>query len=454
MEITKTMTDDQMALVSIKLIPADYQFRVEEVLKDHAKKSNMPGFRPGKVPMGLIKKQYGTSVLVDEVNRMIGSKLYEYIESEKLDVLGNPLPAEGKQSDINWEQPGDMEFVFDMALAPEIKLDINKKRKFDYYVVEATDSDIERSLENISKRNGEMTDMKEVADADLIKVQWVELNESGEILEGGIMHSSSVAVDTIKDEETKALFIGKKLNDEFNVAPSKVSENDADRAAMLGVQKGEVGSVSDNFKIMIEKIQRLAPAELNEELFKKLYPDGSVSDLDGMKDKIREDYKNYFVGESDRKLKNDLVISLLKEADLKLPEAFLKRWLLTVNQEKNVTAEQVETEYPQYSDSLRWQLIENKVIKETGLAVSEEELREGVGHHVRQQFAQYGINQADDEMMSQMVDNFMKREDEVRKVNEVLYDQKILAFFKEQCDLNEKNTDSEKFYEMLSKQPA
>jgi trigger factor len=181
-----------------------------------------------------------------------------------------------------------MEFFFDMALAPEIKLDINKKRKFEYYVVEATDSDIERSLENISKRNGEMTDMKEVADADLTKVQWVELKESGEILEGGIMHSSSVAVDTIKDEETKALFIGKKLNDEFNVAPSKVSENEADRAAMLGVQKGEVGSVSDNFKIMIEKIQRLAPADLNEELFKKLYPDGSVSDLDGMKDKIRE----------------------------------------------------------------------------------------------------------------------------------------------------------------------
>ncbi|MFT5053335.1 MAG: trigger factor, partial [Oceanospirillaceae bacterium] len=200
--------------------------------------------------------------------------------------------------------------------------------------------------------------------------------------------------------------------------------------------------------------QRLAPAELNEELFKKLYADGSVADLDQMKDKIREDYKNYFVGESDRKLKNDLVIALLKESDLKLPEPFLKRWLLSVNAEKNVTQEQVDAEYPQYSNSLRWQLIENKVIKESGLTVSEEELREGVGHHVRQQFAQYGINQADDEMMSQMVDNFMKREDEVRKVNEVLYDQKILAFFKEKCELKDKNTDSEKFYEMLSKQQA
>ncbi|MFT4524545.1 MAG: trigger factor [Bacteroidia bacterium] len=454
MEITKTMTDDQMALVSIKLSPEDYEPRVEQVLKDHAKKANVPGFRPGKVPMGMIKKQYGTSVLVDEVNRMIGAKLYEYIDGEKLDVLGNPLPALDKQSDINWDKPADMEFFFDMALAPEIKIDINEKRKFDYYVVEATDTDIEKSLENISKRNGEMTDMKEIADADLVKVQWVELNDAGEILEGGILHSSSVAVDTIKDEDAKALFIGKNLDDEFNVAPSKVSENDSDRAAMLGVQKGEMESVSDSFKVKIEKIQRLAPAELNEELFKKLYADGSVADLDQMKDKIREDYKNYFVGESDRKLKNDLVIALLKESDLKLPEPFLKRWLLSVNAEKNVTQEQVDAEYPQYSNSLRWQLIENKVIKESGLTVSEEELREGVGHHVRQQFAQYGINQADDEMMSQMVDNFMKREDEVRKVNEVLYDQKILAFFKEKCELKDKNTDSEKFYEMLSKQQA
>ncbi|MFT5054184.1 MAG: trigger factor, partial [Oceanospirillaceae bacterium] len=296
MEITKTMTDDQMALVSIKLSPEDYEPRVEQVLKDHAKKANVPGFRPGKVPMGMIKKQYGTSVLVDEVNRMIGAKLYEYIDGEKLDVLGNPLPALDKQSDINWDKPADMEFFFDMALAPEIKIDINEKRKFDYYVVEATDTDIEKSLENISKRNGEMTDMKEIADADLVKVQWVELNDAGEILAGGILHSSSVAVDTIKDEDAKALFIGKNLDDEFNVAPSKVSENDSDRAAMLGVQKGEMESVSDSFKVKIEKIQRLAPAELNEELFKKLYADGSVADLDQMKDKIREDYKNYFVG--------------------------------------------------------------------------------------------------------------------------------------------------------------
>lgn len=450
MEINKTVNDDQVALLSIKLSPEDYRSQVDRVLKDHAKKANMPGFRPGKVPMGLIKKQYGTSVLVDEVNRIIGGKLYEYIEEQKLDILGNPLPSKDNKANVNWEHPADMEFFFDIALAPEVKIDINKSRKFDYYRIEATDTDVENSLKNISQRNGEMTDMKEVGDSDLVKVQWVELDNDDAILEGGIMHTSSVAIDTIKDEDTKNLFIGKKLEDEFVVLPANVSESDADRAAMLGVKKEELSNLSSKFQVRIEKIQRLNPAELNEELFKKLYPDGSVSDMEGLKERVREDYRNYFEGESDRKLKNDMVLALLKESDLSLPDEFLKRWLLSVNQDKEITPEQIDAEYPQYSDGLRWQLIESKVINETGIKVSKEELREGVGHHVRNQFAQYGINQADDEMFQQMVDNFMKREDEVRKVNEALYDRKIMAHFKEVSKLKEKKVDSKEFYEMLS----
>lgn len=451
MEITKTMKQDLLAQVTIKLDKPDYEARVTSVLKDHAKKANMPGFRPGKVPFGLIKKQYGTSVLVDEVNRMLVDKLYEFINSEKLDVLGNPLPSTDTQAKVDWENPAEMEFHYDMALAPELKLDVNKKRKFTQYVIEPTDKDIEQSLENISKRNGEMMEMTEVGDDDLVKVQWVELSEEGEIKEGGVLHSSSVAINTLNDEMKKT-FVGKKLDDVFEVKPSEVSQNDADKAAMLGVKKEDLENVSDRFKVMVEKIQRLNPAELNEELFKKLYPDGSITDVEGMKEQVRTDYKNYFSGESDRKLKNDIVLELLKEAKISLPDDFLKRWLVSVNKDKNVTAEQVEAEYSQYSDGLRWQLIENKTIKENDISVSEEELKEGVGHHVRRQFAQYGINQADDEMMNEMVENFMKREEEVRKVNEVLYDQKILAHLKSKYDLKEKTMNSEDFYAMLQKE--
>ena len=253
-----------------------------------------------------------------------------------------------------------------------------------------------------------------------------------------------------KDEVKKQL-IGKKLEDTLTVDYRDFSENDADLAAMLAVTKEELPNVNGNFKITIEKIQRLKPAELNEELFKKMYPDGSVTNLDEMKAKIKADYASYFEKESDKKLKNDIVIDLLKNTKVELPDEFLKRWLTTVGEKKS-TKEEVEKEYPNYRDGLKWQLIENKVIRDNDIQVSAEELKTGIREQLQQQFAYYGMQQADDEMMNDMVEKFMKREDEVRKMNDQLYDQKVMELFKGKAKLNEKKVSSEKFYEMLSKE--
>lgn len=452
MNITKESIDKLNARVTIKLEPADYQPQVDKTLKEHARKANMPGFRPGKVPVGVVKKMYGPSVLVDEVNKMLGNKLYEYIGKEKLEVLGNPLPSEEIQPKADWENPADMEFTYDLGLAPTIELELGKKFKFDQYVIEATEKDIETSLDNISKRSGEMVEHDTIADNDLVRVQWVELEDDGNIKEGGVMNSSSISLDNLKDGVKKPL-IGKKLEESLTVKFRDFSENEADMAAMLAVSKEELPSVNENFKITIEKIQRLKPAELNEELFKKMYPDGSVTNLDEMKEEIKADYAAYFEKESDRKLKNDIVLDLIKNTKIELPDEFLKRWLMTVGENKP-SREQVEEEYPNYKDGLKWQLIENKIIRDNDIKVSQDELKEGVRAQLRQQFAQYGIQQADDEMMNDMVDKFMKREDEVRKVNDQLYDNKVMEFFKSQATLKEKKTTSEKFYEELAKQNA
>ena len=452
MNITKQTIDDLNARVTIKLEPADYQPQVDKVLKEHARKANMPGFRPGKVPVSMVKKMYGPSVLVDEVNKMLGDKLYEYIGNEKLDILGNPLPSEAVQPKADWENPADMEFTYDLGLAPKIELELGKKFKFDQYVIEATEKDIENSLENISKRSGEMIEHDTIADNDLVSVQWVELNDDDSIKEGGVLNTSSISLDNLKDDVKKPL-IGKKLEDTLTVKFRDFSENEADMAAMLAVSKEELPGVNEKFKITIEKIQRLKPAELNDEFFKKMYPDGSVTNLDDMKAKIRADYAGYFEKESDRKLKNDIVLDLLKNTKIELPDEFLKRWLTTVG-EKKPSREQVEEEYPNYRDGLKWQLIENKIIRDNDIKVSEDELKEGVREQLRAQFAQYGIQQADDEMMDDMVKKFMQRQEEVRKVNDQLYDNKVMAYFKEQATLNEKKTTSEKFYEELAKQNA
>lgn len=452
MNITKESIDNLNARVTIKLEPADYQPRVDKMLKEHARKANMPGFRPGKVPVGVVKKMYGPSVLVDEVNKMLGDKLYEYIGNEKLEILGNPLPSEAVQPKADWENPADMEFTYDLGLAPKIELELGKKFKFDQFVIEATDKDIETSLENISKRSGEMVEHDTVADNDLVRVQWVELADDGSIKEGGVMNGSSISLDNLKDEVKKPL-IGKKLEDSLTVKFRDFSTSEADMAAMLAVSKEELPSVNENFKITIEKIQRLKPAELNEETFKKMYPDGSVTNLDEMKEKIKTDYAAYFKQESDRKLKNDIVLDLIKNTKIELPDEFLKRWLMTVG-EKKPSREQIEEEYPNYKDGLKWQLIENKIIRDNDIKVSQEELKEGIKAQLLQQFAHYGMQQADDEMMNEMVEKFMQREEEVRKVNDQLYDNKVMEFFKSQATLKEKKTTSEKFYEELSKQNA
>lgn len=450
MNITKESIDELNARVTIKLVPADYQPQVEKTLKQHARKANIPGFRPGKVPVGIVKKMYGPSILVDEVNKTLGNKLHEYIGNEKLEILGNPIPSQEVKPIADFQNPAEMEFTYDLGLAPKIELDLGENFKFDSYKIEATDKDIAGSLENVSRRSGEMIEHDTIADSDLVKMQWVELDEDGSIKPGGVLHSSSVAIDKLNDDLKKQL-IGKKLGDSLTVDYRDFSDNDSDLAAMLAVTGEELHTINGSFKITIEKIQRLKAAELNEELFKRMFPDGSVTNLDEMKEKIKVDHATYFDQESDRKLKSDIVIDLLKNTKVELPDAFLKRWLLIVNEEK-ATKEQVEQEYPHYRDGLKWQLIQQKVITENRIKVTADELKAGIRQQLLQQFAHYGIQQADDEMMDGMVEKFLKREDEVRKMRDQLYDQKVMEFFKSKATLNEKKVGSEEFYEMLSKE--
>jgi trigger factor len=453
MHISMHSVDDLNAKVVVNLAPTDYQPLVEKKLKEHGRKVNMPGFRPGKVPAGMIKKMYGTPVLIDEVNNLLSRKVYEYIQEEKLNILGSPLPSETSKPKADWERPGEMEFTYDLGLAPKFDLKIDGSTTFTQYIIGPTEKDIDDALENISRRNGEMKESDSVGETDLVRLQWVELNEDGSVREGGVLHSSSVSMDTLKDkDEARAKLSGLRVGDTAVVDHTLYSNNDTDRAAMLGVDRQRLDSINRDFKVTVEKIQRLIPAELNEELFKRMYPDGSVADIEALKEKIRADYRGYFSKESDRKLKNDIVIHLLAQLNIQLPDAFLKRWLVVTNEDKKLTADQVEAEYSSYANGLKWQLIENAIIRDHQLVVNAEELRAGVREQLLQQFAAYGIHQADEAMMNDMVDRFMKREDEVRKVNDELYDRKVLELFKEKFTLVANEVTSEEFYESLSKQ--
>jgi len=453
MHISTHNVDDLNAQVVVNLAPSDYKPLVDKKLKEYGRKVQMPGFRPGKVPAGMVKKMYGTSILIDEVNNLLSQKVYEHIQEEKLNILGSPLPSEGTQPKADWENPGEMEFTYDLGLAPKFDIKVDSATSFTQYVIGPTEKDIADALENLSRRNGEMKEQETVGDSDLVKLQWVELNDDGSVKEGGVLHNSSISMDTLKEkDDAKAKLLGLKVGDSAVVDHTLYSENDTDRAAMLGISKEQLETVNKDFKVTVEKIQRLEPAELNEELFTRMYPDGSVTDLEALKEKIREDYRNYFLSESDRKLKNDIVLHLINETRISLPDAFLKRWLVVTNEDKKLTAEQVEQEYPNYANGLKWQLIENAIIRDHNIKVDADELKAGIREQLLRQFAAYGIHQADNEMMDDMVKRFMEREDEVRKVNDELYDRKVMALFKEKYTLVANEVSSEEFYESLSKE--
>ena len=453
MHISTHNVDDLNAQVVVNLAPSDYKPLVEKKLKEYGRKVQMPGFRPGKVPAGMVKKMYGTSILIDEVNNLLSQKVYEHIQEEKLNILGSPLPSDSSQPKADWENPGEMEFTYDLGLAPKFDIKVDSATSFTQYVIGPTEKDIADALENLSRRNGEMKEQETVGDNDLVKLQWVELNEDGSVKEGGVLHNSSISMDTLKDnEEARAKLLGLKVGESAVVDHTLYSANETDRAAMLGVSKEQLEILNREFKVTVEKIQRLEPAELNEELFKRIYPDGSVTDLEALKEKIREDYRNYFLNESDRKLKNDIVLHLISETKISLPDAFLKRWLVVTNEDKKLSPEQVEQEYPNYANGLKWQLIENAIIRDHSIKVDADELKAGIREQLLRQFAAYGIHQADNEMMDDMVKRFMEREDEVRKVNDELYDRKVMGLFKEKFTLVANEVSSQEFYESLSKE--
>ncbi len=453
MHISTHNVDDLNAQVVVNLAPSDYKPLVEKKLKEYGRKVQMPGFRPGKVPAGMVKKMYGTSILIDEVNNLLSQKVYEHIQEEKLNILGSPLPSDSSQPKADWENPGEMEFTYDLGLAPKFDIKVDSATSFTQYVIGPTEKDIADALENLSRRNGEMKEQETVGDNDLVKLQWVELNEDGSVKEGGVLHNSSISMDTLKDnEEARAKLLGLKVGESAVVDHTLYSANETDRAAMLGVSKEQLEILNREFKVTVEKIQRLKPAELNEELFKRIYPDGSVTDLEALKEKIREDYRNYFLNESDRKLKNDIVLHLINETKISLPDAFLKRWLVVTNEDKKLSPEQVEQEYPNYANGLKWQLIENAIIRDHSIKVDADELKAGIREQLLRQFAAYGIHQADNEMMDDMVKRFMEREDEVRKVNDELYDRKVMTLFKEKYTLVANEVSSEEFYDSLSKE--
>jgi len=443
MNIIQENIDELNAVLKVKVVANDYLPKVETALKDYQKKASIPGFRPGKVPTGMIKKMYGKSIMVEEINKLLSDSLYTYLHENKIEVLGNPLPK--ADSVIDWDNQQEFEFLYEMGLAPKFNVDLSPKDKFVYQTVKIDDDLVNKYVTDIAKRYGKVENVEVSGDADLLNGDFVELDANGEIVAGGIFKTGSLFLDRVKDEATKKALIGLKNDDKVVLEANTISENATDLAALLGIDKEKAESLNCKFQFTVKGVSRLAAAEINQEFFNKIYGEGTISTEEEFKAKIKDELANMFVNDSERKFYNDVVEHLMNKVNFNLPTEFLKRWIVAAN-EKPVTFEQVDSEFENYSKGLKWQLIENKIIKENNLEVTKDEVVDHTKELILQQFAQMGQGPMGDEELNQTAQRVLSNQEEAKKLYEKLYGQKVMELFKTKFTLENKEVAYDDFF--------
>ena len=448
MNITQEKVDDLNAIIKIKLTPEDYTEQYDKKLAEARKQVTEPGFRPGKVPMGMIKKKFGQSILADELNKMINDKLYSHISENKLNVLGNPIPSDAHTTFDKWEAGNDFEFGYKIGLAPEFEIKPSSKDKVTLHKIKVDKATIDKQIEDFTKRYGTMGEVDKSKKGDMVFGEFVQLDDKDKTLAEGITAKSTVSVPMIEDEKIQKKFVGLKKGDKLVIDPKTVSKGDADLAAMLHIKKDELETATGNFSFTVEEIKRLEAAPLNQELFDKIHGEGNVKNEKEFRAKIEEELSVAFVNDSDRLFQKSLADHFVNKLKLELPDTFLKEWIQTSN-EKDVSMEEIEKEYPQYSNQLRWQLIENKVIQENEIKVEVDEVKEYVKGMLIQQYAQYGMPTPDDEALEANAMQVLQNQDETKKIFDYLYKNKVSDFFKNNVKIQEKEVTQEDFIKLF-----
>lgn len=453
MNVTQTNVDNVNALLTVSVAKADYQENVEKSLKNFRKKANVPGFRPGTVPMGMVKKMYGKSVLAEEINKLVGENLYKYIQDNKLDVLGEPLPNLEKQQPIDFTTEGDYEFFFDVALAPEISLALSKEDKITLYKIEATEELVERQVAAYRQNFGKYESItEETKDTDLLKGTVKEL-ENGTPKESGISVEDGVLMPSyMKDEEEKAKFANAKVGDTIVFNPGKAYDgNEAEIASFLHIKKEEIQDIAAEFSFEIKDVTRYQESEMNQELFDKVFGENAVTTEADFRTKVKETIEQQFAPDADYKFLLDARELLeQKVGELEFPDALLKKWLLETG--KGKTAESVDAEYPAIIKDLTFHLIKEKIVKDNDLKIEEADVNEIAKQAAKAQFAQYGMMTVADEMVENYAKEILKNKESARNLVDRAMENKIITCLKSTLGVEEKAISIEEFKKFFEKE--
>lgn len=438
MNITRNNVDALNAVVTVEVSKADYAPKVEKVLADYRKNAAIPGFRKGAVPMSLIQKQYGKAILLEEVNKVLQENLNRYLQEEKLDILGNPLPVVTES--FNWDAE-DFKFDFELGLAPTFTIDLAAKNDVVQYKIIADDTMLNAQVARIQKQYGKIVSATIVAEGN--DVSGIFTNE-----EKGINNRTTLDMELFADAKTAKLFLGKKVGDVVTLKTKGLFNDDHKLMDVLAIGHDDVHGLDIEVTFTIDEVVASEPAELNQELFDKLFGPGVVNSLEELKAKIKEDAEQQFEQQANQKFLNDVTESLIANTKFDLPAAFLKKWIQTAG-ENPLTAEQAEEEYAKSENGLRYQLIEGKVMAENNLQITFEELKDFTSGLIKKQMAQFGQMNPTDEDVQGIVARVMSNQDEVKRLSEQVMSEKMLNLYKEKVKAKTKEVNYEEFIKAM-----
>lgn len=440
MNITREDKDQLNSVVKINIEKDDYSPKVDKVLKDYRKTANIPGFRKGMVPMGMIKKQYGQAVLVDEVNKLLQDSLNSYITEEKLDILGNPLPK--PQDDLNWESD-EYTFEFELGLAPEFEVTLEGEGPVTYYNISADDEMIDNQIKTIQRQYGKLVTQDEVKDG--FTVVGTFHNE-----EEGIENEATFKVEDIDGKINKKELLGAKVGDQVTLKSNKLFKDDETLARHLSLEQDKVDGLKVDLTFTIKEINEQILAELNQELFDKAFGEGEVTSEEEAKAKIAEQSKQTFQQQGDQQFFNDVTEHLIEKANIELPSEFLQKWLQTQG-EKELTPEEAKEEYEKSEKGIKYQLIEAKIAKDNDIKVEIEDLKKVAKEKIKMQMMQFGQMDFPEDQMDGIIQNLMSNQEQVRQFSEEVMVQKLLQLYKDKMEVEEKEVTYKEFVDKIYK---
>ena len=450
MEITLQNVSEVKGMLTVKLAKADYEPKVEKALKTFRQKANIPGFRPGMVPMGLIKKQYGSAVKAEEINKMLQEAVYGYLKENKVDMLGEPLPNEDQQQAIDLDTQAEAVFLYDIALAPKFDATLTAEDTIPYYTIQISDEMVNNQVNMYTQRNGRYEKVEEYADNDMVKGLMCQLDENGNTVEGGIQAEDAVVLPKyMKNAAQTALFEGTKVGDVITINPREAYDgNEAELASLLKISKEEAANVNGNFSYQIGEITRYVPGDLNQEIFDLVYGEGAVSSEEEFRARVKEDLTKQFVPESDYKFLIDVreyVMSRIGE--LKFADDVLKRIMHINNPDKG--EEYVNEHYANTIKELSWHLVKEQLVEKAGIKLEENDLMEQAKANVRAQFAQYGMTNVPEEMLANYAAETLKKKENVEGIVNRAIETRLAAALKQTVKLEEKSVSLDEFNKMF-----